>query len=73
MLAALTGTRARAWKAQNGPETRCGVDYYYGHSQGIEAYINIDQGHYTISVDAETVFAGDPAEDPRLKRFFSEG
>jgi hypothetical protein len=72
LLAVLTGTRARAWKSQNGPDTRCGVDYYYAHSSGKEAYINIDQGHFTVAVDGETIFSGDPTEDPKLKRFISE-
>ena len=58
-LARLTGTRAACWKPANGPETRCGVDYYFEHrSRKSEAYINWDQGHVTISVDGETLFSG---------------
>ena len=73
MLAVLTGTRAREWKLRDGPDSRCGIDYYYRHRPGNEAYINVDQGHFTISVAGETLFPGDPAEDPRLKRCVSEG
>ncbi len=72
LLAALTGTRAKAWKSQNGPDTRCGVDFYYAHSSGKEAYINVDQGHFTISVDGDTIFSGDPTQDTKLKRFISQ-
>lgn len=72
LLAALTGTRAKAWKQQSGPDTRCGVDYYFAHSSGKEAYINVDQGHFTVSMDGETIFSGDPTEDSTLKRFVSE-
>jgi hypothetical protein len=72
MVGALTGTLAREWKLRDGPGSGCGVDYYYGHRQGNEAYINIDQGHFTISVAGETLFTGDPVEDPRLKRWVSE-
>lgn len=72
LLAALTGTHAKAWKSQGGPDTRCGVDYYYAHSSGKEAYINVDQGYFTVSVDGETIFSGDPTEHPTLKRFVSE-
>jgi hypothetical protein len=72
LLAVLTGTRAKAWKSQNGPDTRCGIDYYYAHSSGKGAYINIDQGYFTVSVDGETIFSGDPTEDPKLERFISE-
>ncbi len=73
MLAALTGTRSRDWKAQDGPDSRCGIDFYYGHRQGNEAYINVNQGHFSISVVGETLFTGDPADDPRLNRCVSEG
>ena len=73
MLAILTGTRARDWEAQNGPDSGCGVDYYYAHRRGEEAYIHVDQGHFTVSVAGETIFTGDPEEDPRLKRCVSEG
>ena len=72
MLAVLTGTRAIDWEFQEGPESRCGVDFYLRHSQGREAYINIDQGHFTVSVTGEAVFSGDPAEHPQLRRFISE-
>jgi len=40
--------------------------------RGEEAYINVDQGHFTVSVAGETLFTGDPAEHPRLKRCVSE-
>ena len=72
MLAALTGTRALNWEFQEGPESRCGVDFYLRHSQGREAYINIDQGHFTVSVTGEVVFSGAPAEHPQLRGFISE-
>jgi len=72
MLAALTGTRALNWEFQEGPESRCGVDFYLRHSQGREAYINIDQGHFTVSVTGEVVFSGAPVEHPQLRRFISE-
>ena len=73
MLAVLTRTRARDWKLQDGPDSGCGVDYYYAHRCGEEAYINVDQGHFTISAAGETLFTGDPAEHPRLKRCVSQG
>jgi hypothetical protein len=43
-----------------------------GTARGTEAYINVDQEHFTISVAGETLFTGDPAKDPRLKRCVSE-
>lgn len=72
ILSVLTGTCAKAWIPQSGPETRCGVDYYYAHSSGKEAYINVDQGRFTISVDGDTIFSGDPTQDTKLKRFISQ-
>ena len=72
MLAVLTGTRAREWKTRDGPDSRCGIDYYYRYLDGSEAYINIDQSHFAISVAGETLFTGDLVEDPRLKRFITE-
>jgi len=72
MLAALTGTRAHDWKIRGGPDSRCGIDYYYRYLDGSEAYINIDQSHFAISVAGETLFTGDLVEDPRLKRFITE-
>ena len=72
MLAVLTGTRAADWELQAGPESRCGVDFYLRHTRGNEAYINIDQGHFAVSVAGEIIFAGDPVECSHLRRFISE-
>jgi hypothetical protein len=48
-----------SWESTDGPETRCGVDYYFAHrSSRSEAYINCDQGYVTITVDDENVFSG---------------
>ncbi len=66
MLAHLTDTRARSWHESSGPETGCGIDYFYVGPRGREAYINVDQEQVTISVDGETLFAGDPKEDQVL-------
>lgn len=68
MLAHLTGTRAKSWREAHGPETGCGMDYYYDGPQGREAYINVDQENATISVDGETIFSGDIQEDTALKK-----
>jgi hypothetical protein len=67
MLAHLTQTQAKSWKEASGPSTRCGLDYYYVHLDGREAYINVDQEFVTISVDGEALFSGVPTEDENLK------
>jgi hypothetical protein len=65
-LAKLTNTRAALWESSNGPDTRCGVDYYFVHRRSkIEAYINWDQGCVTITVDGENVFSGMEQELPQ--------
>ena len=65
-LAKLTNTRPSSWESTDGPETRCGVDYYFVHRRSqSEAYINCDQGYVTITVDDENVFSGMEDELPR--------
>jgi hypothetical protein len=50
-LAAMTGTRPSEWEDADGPDTRCGVDYYYAHvSEEMFARVNDDQGHVTFSI-----------------------
>lgn len=49
------------WLELNGPDSGCGVDYWY-KSGTAEAYINIDQSHCTISVDEEVIFSGELSE-----------
>jgi hypothetical protein len=58
LLAKLTDTQPAVWEPMVGPDSRCGVDYWYRHPSGQEAYINDDQGHITISVEGEKVFEG---------------
>ena len=65
-IAKLTGTRANSWENIDGPDTHCGVDYYFEHrSKKTEAYLNNDQGYITISVDGEQVFADFEEELPQ--------
>ena len=54
-LEELTGKKG--WKIISGPETRCGVDYYFKRNSQT-AYVNEDQGFVTISVDGENIFGG---------------
>lgn len=45
------------WTEHNGPQSRCGVDYWYT-SGAHEAHINDDQGFITITVDGNEIFSG---------------
>lgn len=52
ILYQLTGLRG--WKASQGPDSGCGVDYWYKNGSH-EAYINVDQEEMTVSVDGEVL------------------
>ena len=62
MLADMTGTGADEWSEGDGPDTRCGVDYYYHHEVlGMDARINDDQGMLEIMIldeDGDEVATG---------------
>ena len=45
------------WKEVSGPDSRVGLDYWYRVGRH-EAYINVDQGHMTVSVDEDVVYEG---------------
>lgn len=58
-LANYTKTAEADWESTEGPDSRCGQDYYYKNTKtGQEAYVNIDQGHITIAIDGEGVYDG---------------
>ena len=51
MLADVTGTKPDEWSDSEGPDSRCGLDYYYYHAVlGLDARINDDQGMIGITV-----------------------
>jgi hypothetical protein len=46
-----TETDPSVWRAEEGPETGCGIDFWYVNSTtGQEARVNDDQGHYTVDL-----------------------
>ena len=52
------------WVAIDGPDSRCGVDYFFvNRRSGREAYANDDQGFITVTIEDEVVHAG--TEDAR--------
>lgn len=46
------------WREIDGPASRCGQDYWYRSRDGVEAYINEDQGHLTVEVNGTVRFSG---------------
>lgn len=39
------------WEYMEGPDSGVGVDYwFYNDATGQEAYVNVDQGEYTVEV-----------------------
>jgi hypothetical protein len=59
-------TGISGWKEVHGPDSRVGLDYWY-RAGPHDAYINVDQGFMTVSVDKETVFEGS-ADQARARR-----
>lgn len=51
-------TDETGWESVDGPDSRCGVDYYY-KNESSEAYINDDQGFLTVVVDGQGLFSGE--------------
>lgn len=46
-----TGTAPKDWEELDGPESGCGVDFWFRHKKtGVEAYVNDDQGYITIRI-----------------------
>lgn len=46
-----TGTKPSDWEEMEGPESGCGVDYWFVNKKtGEEAYVNDDQGHITVNL-----------------------
>lgn len=74
LLAALTGdTRARGWHETTGPDSGCGIDYWYEHHLYGLVYINVDQGEVKISFcdTDEVLYEGMLAEDETYKKFMT--
>jgi hypothetical protein len=54
MIADLTDTDAGEWNDAEGPDSRCGDDFYWQHDDGLRnARVNVDQGSVTITVTDE--------------------
>jgi len=71
LLAALTDTRRARWKEESGPDSGCGLDYWYKHPDYDLVYINVDQGYVKISVCAtdEVLYEGMLSEDKIYGKF----
>jgi hypothetical protein len=60
ILARLTGIAS--WREVPGPQSGCGLDYWYTSAEGRRAYINIDQDQATVSIDGESVYRGSSSD-----------
>lgn len=72
LLAELTtDTRRSAWHEEDGPDSGCGLDYWYRHHRYGLVYINVDQGFVKISVCAtdEVLYEGMLSEDETYGKF----
>lgn len=55
----LTSQTGTVWSEIDGPDSGVGVDHYFADDKGNEAYANVDQGYYTLSVNDETFATGE--------------
>lgn len=54
LAAAQSGTNTRDWFDTNGPDSGVGVDYWLRNDKdGLTAYVNLDQGEYSVSITAD--------------------
>ena len=75
MLADITGVESDNWEELGGPDSGCGLDYWFGSKDGtLEAYINVDQTYVSVSVNntvtgEEECAAADYEEDEWIRQF----
>lgn len=72
LLAELSGTDPSAWEEVEGPDSGCGLDYWYHHPEEGEAHINVDQTLLTISIRGGRSYRGDYQDDEWLSRYVVE-
>ena len=68
MLEKLTGLRH--WREIHGLDSGCGLDYWYKSGRHV-ANINVDQSDLSISLNGETICAGDCTTNEMLAAFVS--
>lgn len=49
-IARATGSRCQDWEGRDGPDSGVGVDYWFEHTDGCTAYVNVDQGEVSIQI-----------------------
>lgn len=72
LLAELTETNRSAWEEVEGPDSGCGLDYWYHHPEEGEAHINVDQTLLTIDIRGGRSYRGDYQDDEWLSRYAVE-
>lgn len=75
LLGHLTNTPAGDWSETDGPDSGCGLDYWYVNKvTGVEAYLNLDQTFLSVSIGEDSLFAEELDDlDPghEAARFFA--
>lgn len=66
LLEELTGRKD--WRESAGPDSGCGLDYWYEAGGGAKAYINVDQNSLVVCVEDELRLEGDYTKNYFLKR-----
>ena len=49
-IAKHTDTKPKDWKLIDGPDSRCGTNYWFEHKDGRQVYANDDQGFLSIEI-----------------------
>ena len=57
----------KGWRETAGPDSGCGLDYWYEAGENAMAYINVDQDVATVTVNDEVVYSGNLIEDGYAK------
>lgn len=50
LVAKRTDTKPKDWEFIDGPDSRCGTDYWLEHTDGTQVYANDDQGFLSIEI-----------------------
>ena len=72
LLAELSETDPSAWEEVEGPDSGCGIDYWYQHPEEGEAHINVDQILLTITTRRGRSYRGNYQDDEWLSRYMVE-
>lgn len=72
LVAELTESNPAAWEEVEGPDSGCGLGYWYHHPEEGVAYVNVDQACVTVSIRDQKIYEGGWQSNEWLSRFVTE-